>query len=348
MAIEESASLVLRRVRNARAAGGSPWQPTPADCQYWYRYAPWFGSRVVEEIERTLQETWLDSAGGRIHLDVYPAATAPAAGTLVFSHGMAGYGRLLGPFAVRFQQRGFDVICPDLEGYGFNAGLRGDWLWPHFVQNLLDTCRYARERFGDPVFLGGGSLGGPLAYHAACLEPGLSAVACYCLFDFRDNRFLADVSRFGILTAPTRLMLATGRRLFPTLRVPTEWVITYEHVAEDPALVEVLRQDPLAGTRVSTRALDSLLRAAPAIEYERFTTPTIVVQPGADRMTPAYWSRRYFERLNCEKTYVDVPGAGHTVIKPNQLDLMVDSMASWFKQHREVRYPGRTCADRTS
>lgn len=62
----------------------------------------------------------------------------------------------------------------------------------------------AQARYGSPLFLAGMSLGGPLAYHAACHRPGLAALACYCLYNYRDARFLADVSRFGPLTPLAR------------------------------------------------------------------------------------------------------------------------------------------------
>lgn len=300
---------------------------------YWRNYSPWFGKSAIDEIERMVTETWINSAGGRIHLDVYARPDSAAVGTVVFSHGIVGYGRLVSPFALRLWKRGFNVICPDLVGYGFNEGRRGDWVWPQFVSNLLDALAHARERFGGPLFLAGASLGGPLAYHAACHAPHLSALACYCLFDYRAARFLREVSTTGPLTPLTRPIIAASARLFPTLQIPAEMVVTYQHVAEDPQFAALLRRDPCAGTRITLRAVDSMLRAAPAIEYEQFSTPTLVIQPDDDRMIPPKWSRLYFEQLGCEKAFSPIPNCGHWTILPEQLDFAVGAVADWFERH---------------
>ncbi|MBA4377003.1 MAG: hypothetical protein C0401_12645, partial [Anaerolinea sp.] len=291
---------------------------------FWRNYSPWFGQSVVDEIERTVTETWIDSAGGRIHLDIYARPSSAAIGTVVFSHGIAGYGRMVGPFALRLWKRGFNVICPDLAGYGFNEGKRGDWIWPQFVSNLLDSLTHAHERFDGPQFLAGASLGGPLAYHAACHAPHLSALACYCLFDYRDARFLQEVSTTRALTPLLKPIIAASARFIPTIQIPTEMVVTYRHIAEDPKFVTLLRRDLCAGTRITLRAVNSMLRAVPAIEYEQFSTPTLVIQPDADRMIPPNWSRLYFDRLGCEKAFAEIPNCGHWTLFPTQLDFAVD------------------------
>ncbi len=119
---------------------------------FWRSYAPWFGQSVIDEIERTVTEAWIDSAGRRIHLDVYarPGATA-SIGAVVFSHGIAGYGRLLSPFALRLWKRGFNVICPDLAGYGFNEGRRARvGLWLRLQQpGALHRAQIQRQRAVD-------------------------------------------------------------------------------------------------------------------------------------------------------------------------------------------------------
>jgi hypothetical protein len=105
------------------------------------------------------------------------------------------------------------------------------------------------------------SLGGPLAYHAACHRPDLAALACYCLYDYRYARFLADVSRFGVLTPLAHRVTGVAAQLLPRLRLPAELIVSYHYVAEDPQFVAVLRRNPLAGTKISLRAVDSMFRA---------------------------------------------------------------------------------------
>lgn len=76
-----------------------------------------------------------------------------------------------------------------------------------------------------------------------------------------------------------------------------------------------------------------MLRAAPAIEYEQFSTPTLVIQPDNDRMIPPKWSRLYFNHLGCEKAFVEIPNCGHWTIFPDQLDFAVGAMADCFERH---------------
>ncbi len=304
-----------------------------SDRAYWHRYAPWFGQALVDEVEQTVEETQLQSAGGTIHVDVHVPPQRQSAGTVVFAHGIAGYGRLLAPLAVGLKAHGFAVLCPDLAGYGFTLDRRGDWTWSQWVQNVLDTLAYARRRFGGPLFLAGASLGGPLAYHAACHAPDLAALACYCLFDYRDDRFLAEVATARRLAPLSRPLLRGAAALMPKLGVPSEWVVSYRAVADDPRFVALLRRDPCAGNRISLRAVDSVLRAAPPTEYERFATPTLVLQPTEDRMIPPRWSRRSFERLSCEKRFVAISGAGHWVLAPDHVESTTGAIAAWFKRH---------------
>lgn len=299
---------------------------------YWLKYRPWFGSDVVEHVETQVEEAAIESAGLRFHLDIYrPEPHQPSCGTVVLSHGMAGYGRLLAPFAVRLRRQGFHVLCPDLRGYGFNADLRGDWTWDLLIQNLLDALDYARGRFDGPLFLAGASMGGPLAFHTACRRSDLAGLATYCLFDYRDPGFLREVSGAGPFTPLMRAVVRAGAAAAPHLRIPAGWVAAYRHLAEDPAFVHLLREDPCAGNCISLRAVASMLQATPAIEYEQFRVPTIVLQPEDDRMIPAQWSRFYYDRLGCPKQYVPIPNCGHWTLFPDQLNLAVGAMGHWFK-----------------
>lgn len=65
-------------------------------------------------------------------------------------------------------EKGYNVICPDLQGYGYNDDMKGDFTWNGHVENLKDTVRYAKSKFDGRLYIGGASMGGPLAYAAGC------------------------------------------------------------------------------------------------------------------------------------------------------------------------------------
>jgi len=44
-------------------------------------------------------------------------------------------------------EKGYNFVVPDLQGYGYNEGLKGDFEWNAHVQNLIDTVDYAKKYF---------------------------------------------------------------------------------------------------------------------------------------------------------------------------------------------------------
>jgi len=56
------------------------------------------------------------------------------------------------------------LVVLDLQGYGYNQGLKGGFNWNAHVQNLVDSVEYAKENFAEKIVLGGASMGGLLAY----------------------------------------------------------------------------------------------------------------------------------------------------------------------------------------
>jgi alpha-beta hydrolase superfamily lysophospholipase len=134
---------------------------------YWKNYMErWFGRNLIAKWQEYVTEDWIESNGKKIHLEVYDTRN-PEAPTFVFVHGIAGYARVLLPFLIPIRERGYNIVAPDLQGYGYNAGTKGDFEWNIHVQNICDTLRYSRNRFSGKLIAGGASMGGPLAYAAA-------------------------------------------------------------------------------------------------------------------------------------------------------------------------------------
>jgi len=82
----------------------------------------------------------------KINLEIYKN-TDLAKPTIVFSHGIAGYARVLLPFLIPLFEQGYNVIAPDLEGYGYNDRIKGDFTWDIHLQNLKDSVDYAKSVF---------------------------------------------------------------------------------------------------------------------------------------------------------------------------------------------------------
>ncbi len=66
---------------------------------YWKNYMEkWFGSDLISEWSRYCKEETMQSNNEKLHLETY--VNREDKPTLIFSHGIAGYGRVLLPFVM--------------------------------------------------------------------------------------------------------------------------------------------------------------------------------------------------------------------------------------------------------
>lgn len=271
----------------------------------------WFGTELIEKWYKNAQQEMIISNGKEIHLEVYDTGNIQAP-TLVFAHGIAGYARLLLPFIIPIYEKGYNIIAPDLEGYGYNNGKRGDFEWDIHLKNLRDTVIYARRKFSGKIILGGASMGGPLAYSAATRYGNIDALACYCLFDFSDQTFIKAVSKMGKYTYALLPLLKLIVKVFGKRQIKITRLISYEGLSV-PELINYIDSDPQAGVYITfSGALSLLLNSKPDLSYEMWNLPTLIVQPGSDTMTPPEFTLKIFKKLgSLNKKYVKLEGAIH-------------------------------------
>lgn len=316
--------LATRRGEQHRLGAGS---------EYWRRY---YNDETLRRGDALRQVVALRSAGVTIHLDLYPQSD-PAAPVVVFNHGGAGYCRLFVPLALRFHDRGYTVVIPDQRGQGFSGGARGDYTIAECAQNIVDTARWARGRFGGPLFLAGGSVGGALSYYAAAAGAPATAIACLNLFDFGSDDAL-HFSRLAPLAAlPGGLKLARAllALLHPLdwLRLPARWLAHFDKLMDDRD-APFQRQwdaDPVPPARLSLRQVASNLTTPPTVPIERNTLPTLVLNQARDRMVDPAITRRNYERLGGPKCYLELD-YGHWSSDPAFWEAVVAACDAWFRE----------------
>lgn len=299
---------------------------------FWKNYmVHFFGEDLIDKWYQHAQEAWIQSQGQDLHLEIYDTGDKDR-DTIIFSHGIAGYGRVLLPFTIRLWERGYNVLAPDLQGYGYNPGIKGDFQWKNHVRNLMDTVEYARTRFSGNILLGGASMGGPLAYEAACLSEDIHGLICWCLFEFTDRDLIRNQSTLGAMTYGILPLLTLSARLCGRLRMKTYWFISYDTLSIQDQ-VDLIKVDPQAGTRISLRAAVSLITQSDLkVPYEDFTIPTIVFQPGADRMTPPEYTERVYRRLGSpKKRYLELEGAEHFPVEAHYYDQFANACDEFLK-----------------
>lgn len=178
--------------------------------------------------------------------------------TIIFAHGIAGYARMLLPFVMPLFESGYNIIAPDLKGCGYNSGLKGDFEWNLHVQNLIDVVKYAKENYNGKIILGGLSMGGPLAYAAACKEE-VDGLVAWCLWDFSDKEFMTKETNTKQFTHFLVPIFKHVSKICGNLRIKTYKLVSYDTLTDSNSFNEMLKKDPQAGTHITLKAAVSLV-----------------------------------------------------------------------------------------
>ena len=256
-------------------------------------------------------ETILAWKNGYIHLDHYKNPKARA--KIIMLHGVGGNGRILSFMAVPLFKKGFEIICPDLPGYGYtktssnNITFQG---WVEVVNHIIEKDTIDDDR---PVFLFGFSLGGTLAYHVAAQNKKIKGIIATCMLDQR-MREVRDYS--AINKAMSRLgpsFLKIFNTIKPGLMLPMKLVANTGAIVNNPDLLEILLQDKTSsGVRVPIRFLYSIINAKPDLEPENFQhCPVALFHPEKDKWTPVEVSKIFFNRIKGDKELKILENAGH-------------------------------------
>ena len=276
---------------------------TYSGTDFWKNYmVHWFGKELIEKWEKHAELRRIDSVNGKINIEVYRTLD-PSKPTVVFSHGIAGYARLLLPFIIPLYERGYNVIAPDLEGFGYNQRKKGDFTFDIHLENLKDTVNYARKAFKGKVYLGGGSMGGPLAYATDARYNCADGLICWCLWDFSDREFIKDTSTTKGLTFYLMPSTLFGKATFKTTKV-----VSYRALTSDHNFNSLILKDPQSGNMISVRgAMSLILQAKPDLPHERYEKPVLICQPEEDEMTAAYYTKKVYDKLKSKnKKYISV------------------------------------------
>ncbi|MDO9603277.1 alpha/beta hydrolase [Hydrogenophaga sp.] len=119
----------------------------------------------------------------RVHFARIPRPDAGA--RLLLLHGAGGHSGALWPLAALAADRGFDVLAPDLPGYGLTEVPNpGAITYPHWVDCVADLLREQTAADARPLVLLGGSMGGLLGYSASARVPdAVDHLLVTCLLD---------------------------------------------------------------------------------------------------------------------------------------------------------------------
>jgi alpha-beta hydrolase superfamily lysophospholipase len=283
-------------------------------------------------IEKEPREHFITWNNSRIHIDHYENNHSPA--KIILLHGVGGNGRLLSFIGAPLSRCGYEIISPDLPGYGLSIVNKKKVLYTDWVELGCHLVESELKKDDRPVFLFGLSAGGMLAYQVAAKCPQIKGVIATNLLDQR-NQAVRDhsagniiVSRLGILGLKL-LSKVTGEML-----LPMKVLANLKAIVNDNRVMRLLLNDPTSsGTKVPVNFVLSLIRHKPVTEPENFSIPVLMVHPELDKWTPVEISNIFFNRIGSEKELVILKNAGHFPIEQPGLDQLRDGVNGFIEKH---------------
>lgn len=305
--------------------------PTYRNTAHWRRYQPFLPPTLRLSADNLPIEEWREWRTALIHLDRYPVASARA--KVILLHGAGGYGRLLSPYALLLQRAGYEVVAPDLPGYGLSQVSEALVSHDDWVKCVAKLARTEHERTVRPVILFGMSLGGFLSYLVAAKCRVVSGVVATTLADPRLPLVQRQFARYRFLARIGIPMMPVFDRICGQLRVPVKWFSRMHAIANDPVLVRVFLSDQFgAGNSMSVHFLNTLFSPQPALEPEEFhQCPVLLVHPAADQWTTVQASRQFFDRLPVSKRLVLLDQCGHFPIEEPGLTQLKDAVLAFLQ-----------------
>ncbi len=269
-----------------------------------------------------------------LHLDIIE--TNAAHGTMVFMPGTNAYAMLYGEYLAAVADRGFNVVGFDPRGHGRSTGRRGSYTVPELMADMRAALRYARQRFGDPVYLSGSSQGGIVAFYLAAEGAPVAGVVCHNIADLADpaSLCLTNIPNISRIAKPFMPLLA---RAFPEWPVPMPW---YIDMANEPIRAlgnsrDLLKQGPLLVPYIRVKGLASLSAEPLPAPVETIRTPVFVVHGGRDRIFPQHYVQGIYNRLTCNKEWLLLEDAHHYVMF-DEVPRVVGPICDWMLRHREI------------
>jgi len=245
----------------------------------------------------------------------------------VLVHGIGGHGGQFADLAAHLVARGYDVYAPDLPGHGHSPGARG-WIptweaFPGSLGSLLDHIGAAGGGSRLPVVLGH-SLGGTVAVDLALRDPTRIR-----------GLILSNPATGAEGVAPWKLLVARSlSRLWP--RFALETGIPMVALSRDPEVLARLAADPLRHGRCTARLGSEFLLAAERIRRHAadLTTPLLVLQSGADTITPPAAAETFFQAVGAaDKTFRLYPQSFHELFDDLDREQVLEDLVGWVEAH---------------
>lgn len=268
----------------------------------------------------------------KIHIDHYKVPNPKA--TVIMFHGVGGNGRLLSCIAIPLVKNGFEVICPDLPLYGYTE-FDGKVDYQSWVKCGSEIVKHYQKNGFPKTFVFGLSAGGMLAYQVASECESISGVLASCILDQRDIDVTKQTATSPLIATIGKPLMRISQKVIGDIKVPMKMVGNMKAITNNENLANLLMRDKKSsGVSVPIRFIYSMLMPEIKVEPEQFRScPFLLVHPGDDRWTDISLSRKFYDRLACEKETLILEGAGHFPIEELGLGQMEEGCVRFLNKH---------------
>ena len=242
--------------------------------------------------------------------------------TVLVVHGLGEHGHRYNAFARQLNDWGFAVRSYDQYGHGDSGGTRGGLPQQgRLIDDLADIVESTRSRLsGLPLVLLGHSMGGLVA--ASLVARGLVAV---------DALVLSSPALATRLTSLQKLLMAVVPRIAPNLAVRNG--LDAQYLSHDPAVVAAYRADPRVHDRITGRLAAFIQQEGERVRAAapQWSTPTLLLYAGDDRLVDPEGSRQFAERApQSVLTAYRFPALWHEIFNERDSDPVYEALRQWL------------------
>jgi alpha-beta hydrolase superfamily lysophospholipase len=256
----------------------------------------------------------------------------PPVAVLALVHGLGGHSKLFNNGVRCLLPQGYGIYAFDLRGHGRSPGQRGHIQhWSELREDLHAFLDFIQVQESiERCFLWGHSLGGTIALDYALHYPT------------HLQGLILSAPALGQVAVPS-WKITVGQALsqvWPRFNLK----VGLEHSASsrDAVALANLETDPLRHEYGTARLAAEFFRTVRWIKHncDRLQIPLLLLQGGADRVTPPQSSQALFEQVQfVDKTYRGYPDSYHDLYADlNYMDVISD-LVDWLHQHAAIAKP---------
>lgn len=256
----------------------------------------------------------------------------PPVGILALVHGLGGHSKLFSNGVRCLLPQGYGIYALDLRGHGRSPGQRGHIQhWSELREDLHAFLEFIQaQESAERCFLWGHSLGGTISLDYALHYPT------------HLQGLILSAPALGQVAVPYwKIMVGQAlSQVWPRFNLK----VGLEHSASsrDAVTLANLETDPLRHEYGTARLAAEFFRTVRWIKHncDRLRVPLLLLQGGADRVTPPQSSQTLFAQVQSkDKTYRRYPDSYHDLYADLDYMEVISDLADWLHQHAAITKP---------